>query len=103
MLLRLAIPLLAGLVVVAAAPPLTVAHQHLTNMYGSVTSEVTKLEEAVGALQETTDRLVATAGDRDSILRLDRDAERTLRAADALSRKVDRFSALADQLAEAAR
>jgi hypothetical protein len=100
---RASIALLSAVLLSATAPTLGTLPQFLRTMYGSVEAEAERLAEAVGALQETTDRLVATAGDRDSILRLDRDAERTVRTARAFDLKAARLAELADQLMQAAR
>lgn len=103
MLLRPSLAALLGLLLLGAGPTLETTHDFLTNMAGSVAAERARLDSAVAALQETTDLIVSTAGGRDSILRLDRDAERTARAAGALALKTARLAELADQLVEAVR
>ncbi len=103
MLLRPSIALLFALLLVGATPTAVTTHGYLTHMSGSVAAERERLDAAVAALEETTDLVVSTAGGRDSILRLDRDAERTVRAASAIALKTARLAELADQLVEATR
>lgn len=97
----LAVALLVGTLtaVPAAAEEPATLHRWVVNVMGTLSPELVRLEGAMADLKETAGRLVGSAGDRDSILALARDAERVARSADVLSRKADRIVELAEQLA----
>ncbi len=74
---------------------LFLVHPHVVNMLGSTQASAAEVGEAVTALKASSEHLTATAGSRDAVLRLARDADRTARAADALARKAARLAELA--------